>query len=125
MQRWCAFEQDKLFQVTKADFKTKRLVIYSYKIRMSSEQLPRTVFLGFDKLQEFPRLIVSATVWLRQPLIGNHLDWLEVFASHQRAGYATEFWRGLVKHLGGELSATPTTDSGKALVQSLKRKGKK
>ena len=117
-------QQDKLFPVTKTAFKTSRLIVYSYKLRMSNKDIPRTVFLGFEKDCEFPRLIVSATVWVESPFDGNYLEWLEVVLSQSRRGYATEFRVGLKKHLGGELSSDPTTEEGEAFVASLRKRNK-
>lgn len=119
IERWRTFEQDKLFPVTQAAFTTQRLAVYSYKIRIRSDNLPRTVFLGFDIDCEFPLLIVSATVWLKSPYIGNNVEWIEVIESHKRAGFATEFWHGLKEHLGGELIGTPVTESGHGFYSSL------
>lgn len=125
LERWHVLQQDMLFPATKAAFKTKRLIVYSYKMRRSHEEMPRTLFFGMEKGKDFPRLIVCATVWLQQPLTGNYLEWLEVVASELRVGYATEFKLGLKKYLGGELDSTPVTESGKAFAQSFKKKEKK
>ena len=107
-------------------FETERLVVFVAKDLKISEKfpVPRELYVAFGKDEAVTHCampVVTCLVGHWGFVLGeNNVDWLETASEYRRHGFATEFWKGLLRHLGS-LDADAGTDAGAAFLRSVGR----